>query len=53
MAYEQYETAGLGAMNLGAEAASRFQTGSAEGGFKATKDIETEQQEHPRVHLCT
>ena len=44
MAYEQFETAGMGAMNLGSEAMARFQTASDMGGFKATKDIEMERR---------
>jgi len=52
MAYEQFETAGMGAMNLGAEAASRFQTGATMGGFRATKDIEMERREQERRQLA-
>lgn len=52
MAYEQFETAGMGAMNLGAEAASRFQTGATMGGFKATKDIEMERREQERLQIA-
>ena len=52
MAYEQFETAGMGAMNLGAEAASRFQTGATMGGFRATKDIEMERREQERMQVA-
>ena len=52
MAYEQFETAGIGAMNLGSEAMSRFQTASDMGGFRATKDIELERREQERLQLA-
>ena len=52
MAYEQFETAGMGAMNLGSEAMARFQTASDMGGFKATKDIETERREQERIAVA-
>ena len=52
MAYEQFETAGMGAMNLGSEAMARFQTASDMGGFRATKDIEMERREQERRQLA-
>ena len=42
MAYEQFETSGMAAMNLGSEAAAEFQTLADMGGFRATKENKRE-----------
>ena len=52
MAYEQFETAGMAAMNLGQEAAARQQTAIDIGGFKATKDIEAERRQQERIAVA-
>tara|TARA_R110000824_G_scaffold107621_7_gene254020 strand:+ start:6831 stop:8210 length:1380 start_codon:yes stop_codon:yes gene_type:complete len=52
MAYEQFETSGMAAMNLGSEAAAEFQTLADMGGFRATKDMEAERREQERIELA-
>ena len=52
MAYEQFETPGMAAMNLGQEAAARQQTAIDIGGFKATKDIEAERRQQERIAVA-
>ena len=50
--YEQFETEGMAAMNLGSEAAAEFQTLADMGGFRATKDMEAERREQERIELA-
>ena len=52
MAYEQFATPGMAAMNLGQEAAARQQTAIDIGGFKATKDIEAERRQQERIAVA-
>ena len=47
--YEQFETEGMAAMNLGSEAAAEFQTLADMGGFRATKDMEAEKRKREEL----